>query len=33
MDDMVGMKFNIFSKKWLKRTDASVNYISTFSKN
>ena len=33
MDEMVGMKFNLFSKKWLKSTDASVNYISTFSKN
>ena len=33
MDEMVGMKFNLFSKKWLKSTDTSVNYISTFSKN
>ena len=33
MDEIVGMKFNLFSKKWLKSTDASVNYISTFSKN
>ena len=33
MDEVVGMKFNLFSKKWLKSTDASVNYISTFSKN
>ena len=32
-DDMVGMKFNLLSKKWSKSTDASVNYISTFSKN
>ena len=32
-DDMVGMKFNLLSKKWNKSTDASVNYISTFSKN
>ena len=33
MDEVVGMKFNFFSKKWLKSTDASVNYISTFLKN
>jgi len=33
MDEVVGMEFNLFSKKWLKSTDASVNYISTFSKN
>ena len=33
MDEVVGMKFNLFSKKWLKSTDTSVNYISTFSKN
>jgi len=33
IDEVVGMKFNLFSKKWLKSTDASVNYISTFSKN
>ena len=33
VDEIVGMKFNLFSKKWLKSTDASVNYISTFSKN
>jgi len=33
MDEIVGMKFNLFSKKWCKSTDASVNYISTFSKN
>ncbi len=32
-DEIVGMKFNLFSKKWLKSTDTSVNYISTFSKN
>jgi len=32
-DEMVGMKFNLLSKKWSKSTDASVNYISTFSKN
>jgi len=33
MDEIVGMKFNLFSKKWFKSSDASVNYISTFSKN
>ena len=33
MDEMVGIKFNLFSKKWSKSTDASVNYISTFLKN
>ena len=32
-DEMVGMKFNLLSKKWFKSSDASVNYISTFSKN
>ena len=33
MDDMVGMKFSLFQKKWIRSTDASVNYISIFSKN
>ena len=33
MDEIVGMKFNLLSKKWHKSTDSSVNYISTFSKN
>ena len=33
MDEMVGMKFNLFQKKWLRSTDTSVNYISIFSKN
>ena len=32
-DDLVGMKFDIFSKKWLKSEDTSVNYISTFLKS
>ena len=32
-DEIVGMKFNLVSKKWLKCNDASVNYISTFLKN
>ena len=33
LDDVVGMKFNLFSKKWLRSNDSSVNYISTFLKN
>ena len=33
MDEVVGMKFNLFSKKWYRSTDSSVNYISTFLKN
>ena len=33
IDEMVGMKFDLFSKKWFKSTDVSVNYISTFLKN
>ncbi len=32
-DEIVGMKFNLFSKKWSKSIDSSVNYISTFLKN
>ena len=32
-DEVIGMKFNLFSKKWHDSTDASVNYISTFLKN
>ena len=32
-DEIVGMKFNLFSEKWSKSNDASVNYISTFLKN
>ena len=32
-DEIVGMKFNLFSKKWSKSDDLSVNYISTFLKN
>ena len=32
-DEIVGMKFNLFSKKWFKSSDSSVNYISTFLKN
>jgi 2-polyprenyl-6-hydroxyphenyl methylase/3-demethylubiquinone-9 3-methyltransferase len=32
-DETVGMKYNLFSNKWSKSNDASVNYISTFLKN
>ena len=32
-DEIVGMKFNLFSKKWSITDDSSVNYISTFLKN
>jgi len=32
-DEVVGMKFNIFSKEWNKSEDSSINYISTFKKN
>ena len=32
-DEIIGMKFNLFSNKWYKSTDTSVNYISTFLKN
>ena len=32
-DEIVGMKYNIFSNKWYKSTDTSVNYISTFLNN
>ena len=32
-DETVGMKFNIFSNRWNKSSDISVNYISTFLKN
>ena len=31
-DEVVGMKYNLFSNKWSKSTDTSVNYISTFLK-
>ena len=33
IDETVGVKYNIFSKKWSKSRDSSVNYISTFLKN
>lgn len=32
-DQTIGMKYDIFSGKWTKSTDSSVNYISTFLKN
>jgi len=32
-DEVVGMKFNLISKKWNTSSDASVNYISTFLRN
>ena len=32
-DETIGMKYNLFSNKWSKSNDASVNYISTFLKN
>ena len=32
-DKIVGMKFNLFLKKWYQSADTSVNYISTFAKN
>ena len=32
-DEVVGMKFNFFLKKWYSSSDFSVNYISTFLKN
>ena len=33
VDETIGIKYNIFSKKWQKSLDHSVNYISTFLKN
>ena len=32
-DEVIGMKFNLLSKKWFVSSDPSVNYISTFLKN
>ena len=32
-NEIVGMKFNLLSKKWFKSNDTSVNYISTFLKD
>ena len=31
--EVVGMNFNILTKKWSRSNDSSVNYISTFLKN
>ncbi len=33
IDQIFGIQYNIFSRKWFKSADASVNYISTFLKN
>jgi len=33
LDETVGMKYNVFFKKWSISADASVNYVSTFLKN
>ena len=33
LDELIGMKFNLLSKKWSTSSDSSVNYISTFLKN
>ena len=33
IDEVVGMKFNLFSKKWHTSLDTAVNYISTFLNN
>ena len=33
LDQTVGMKYNVFFKKWSISTDTSVNYVSTFLKN
>ena len=33
LDETVGIKYNIFFKKWSTSTDASVNYLSTFLKS
>ena len=33
LDETVGMKYNLFFKKWSISADTSVNYISTFLKD
>ena len=33
LDETVGMKYNVFFKKWSISSDPSVNYVSTFLKN
>jgi len=32
-DEVIGIKYNLLSKKWFKSNDTSVNYISTFLRN
>ncbi len=32
-DEIIGIKFNLFSKSWFRSEDSSVNYISTFLKS
>ena len=32
-DEIIGVKFNLLSKKWFISNDSSVNYISTFLRN
>ena len=32
-DEIVGVKFNLFSNQWHQTTDTTVNYISTYLKN
>jgi len=33
LDETVGIKYNIFSKKWSISADTAVNYLSTFLKS
>ncbi len=33
MNETIGMKYNLFSQKWSKSNDSSVNYVSVFIKN
>ena len=32
-DEVIGIKYNLLSKKWFKSNDTSVNFISTFLRN
>ena len=32
-DEVIGIKYNLLSKKWFKSNDSSVNFISTFLRN
>ena len=32
ISEVIGVKYNLLSKKWIKSEDSSVNYISIFSK-